>query len=163
MELLLTRDVVKSWALRSPLFFIMKIFPATDQHRGPIMGLLETSGLPVKDIADRVRLFVAEDSNSIVGTVGIEFEKDTGLLRSLAVDPNLKGRGLGKKLVFFIESFAKDHGVRELYLLTTTAETFFAGLNYKVTDRDQVPGFIKETTEFKGVCPASAVVMKKML
>jgi len=141
----------------------MQIFPATNQHVALLKSLLESSGLPVKDLSDRIRLFVLEDSNNLAGTIGIEYEKQTGLLRSLAVDPNLRGRGLGKKLVYFLEAFARDQGVKELYLLTTTAEAFFSGLNYEIIQRSRVPGFIKETTEFKDVCPASAVVMKKLL
>jgi amino-acid N-acetyltransferase len=50
-----------------------------------------------------------------------------------------------------------------MYLLTTTAEGFFARRSYEKVDRDAVPGVIKETAEFQSLCPASAVCMVRHL
>jgi len=50
-----------------------------------------------------------------------------------------------------------------LYLLTTTAETFFVRCGYEVIDRAAVPEEIRATAEFRDLCPASSLCMKKRL
>jgi len=53
--------------------------------------------------------------------------------------------------------------VRELYLLTTTAERFFATRGYAGIERERVPDTVRASAEFSALCPASAVVMRKAL
>ena len=50
-----------------------------------------------------------------------------------------------------------------LYLLTTTAEEFFARCGYEPIDRSRVPEAIRATAEFQSLCPASSVCMRKRL
>jgi N-acetylglutamate synthase-like GNAT family acetyltransferase len=156
-------DAVNSRALRSPFIIIMEIIPVGKETLLQTVELLMSNNLPVEDITDTVHLFVLGNSTKISGSIGIEFNNDTGLMRSLAIYPELRGRGYGKMLVAFIESFARNKRIKELYLITTTAELFFSGLYYRSIVRKSVPDFIRETSEFKTFCPASAVVMKKLL
>jgi amino-acid N-acetyltransferase len=95
--------------------------------------------------------------------VGLELYSNSGLLRSLAVATPARGRGLGKRLVAHAERYAQEHGVKELYLLTTTAEAFFSRLGYRRVERDAVPDAIKATREYSGICPASSAVMAREL
>jgi amino-acid N-acetyltransferase len=53
--------------------------------------------------------------------------------------------------------------VRTLFLLTTTAEGFFARLGYLHATRDVAPPAIRSTKEFAGICPASSAFMSKQL
>jgi amino-acid N-acetyltransferase len=71
--------------------------------------------------------------------------------------------GLGKDLVAAIEEHAREAGVRELYLLTTTAEAFFAGLGYLKVSREQAPAGIAGTEQFASLCPSSSCFMAKIL
>ena len=48
-------------------------------------------------------------------------------------------------------------------LLTETAEKFFRAIGYEVIDRRHVPEEIKQSAEFRSLCPASAVCMTKLL
>jgi amino-acid N-acetyltransferase len=48
-------------------------------------------------------------------------------------------------------------------LLTETAEKFFRAIGYEVIDRRHVPEEIKQSAEFRSLCPASAVCMSKLL
>jgi GNAT superfamily N-acetyltransferase len=48
-----------------------------------------------------------------------------GLLRSVVVEPTVRGTGIGATLVDSSEILARDLGINELYLLTETAETWF--------------------------------------
>jgi amino-acid N-acetyltransferase len=58
---------------------------------------------------------------------------------------------------------ARLQGAEYLFLLTTTAREFFLKENYTLVDRNSVPLSIKETSEFTGLCPSSATVMRKQL
>ena len=71
--------------------------------------------------------------------------------------------GMAKLLVSSAEQWAKDHGLKELYLLTTTASEFFNALGYDVVVRNEVPQQIKETTQFSQLCPCSSLVMNKQI
>ncbi|MBU0462906.1 MAG: GNAT family N-acetyltransferase [Proteobacteria bacterium] len=84
-----------------------------------------------------------------------------GLLRSLAVHPNHRKNGLGKRLLNDLESFAQANGIKAIYLLTTTAADFFLKSGYQVSLRAAVPKAILDTEEFKNICPSSSICMYK--
>ncbi len=97
------------------------------------------------------------------GVVGLEILGSVALLRSLAVAEETRGLGCGKALVAEAENYAKDKGARELYLLTTTAESFFARLGYSRVERKTAPDQIKHMNEFSALCPDRAAFMVKKL
>lgn len=128
-----------------------------------ILGLLEGSHLPTVDIAAAKPVFLGVKDGGLLGVVGVERLGRFGLLRSLAVREAARGRGLGTELAEAAETWAVGQGIEELYLLTTTAERFFAARHYTVQAREQVPAAIRATTEFSSACPASATVMRRPL
>ena len=121
---------------------------------------LTTSDLESRHFDDFLGCGTAED---LKGIVGLEVFGSVALLRSLAVAEKARGLGCGKALVASAEKYAKDKGVHELYLLTTTAESFFARLGYSCADRNTAPQQIKRTKEFSDLCPDSAAFMVKKL
>ena len=134
--------------------------PATDDDVAGIEHLLTASGLPTSGVADAVCGFLVAEANAeIVGVVGMEYCGKYGLLRSTAVAPEWRGRGLGRQLVTRIIAEAESRGINALYLLTTTAESYFPSFGFQTTTRDTVPAEIGDTGEFQGACPASATVM----
>jgi amino-acid N-acetyltransferase len=88
---------------------------------------------------------------------------DAALLRSLVVDPELRGIGLGRLLVEQAEDHARAHGAVSMFLLTTTAESFFRHLGYTEADRASAPAEIRATREFAALCPASSAFLAKRL
>ena len=74
----------------------------------------------------------------------------------MAFEPQHRSRGLGARLVDAIETEARARGVTALYLLTTTAATFFERVGYTAHDRATVPHFLAATTEFSSLCPDTA-------
>jgi N-acetylglutamate synthase-like GNAT family acetyltransferase len=125
--------------------------------------LLTASGLPLDGVHEALRCFVvAEDAGEIVGVAGIEACGVTGehaLLRSVAVSPPWRSRGLGRALVTRTIAEAEARGAKALYLLTTTAEHYFPTFGFQTTARASVPDDVRATAEFQGACPASATVM----
>jgi len=143
----------------------MQIIPATIQDESGIKTLLHTCDLPSDDLnsSHMEHFFVIKDARGIVGSVGLEVCGKFGLLRSLALTESLRGRGLGIQLVRHIEIYARSQQIPALYLLTTTADQFFARIGYLPISRASVPAPVGETTEFQSTCPASAVCMYKGL
>jgi len=129
-----------------------------------ILTLLKTNNLPVSDLGTGLRMFfVALYDGKTVGCVAVEMYGRTGLLRSLAVNNDFRGKGIGQKLVAEAEDWSRDNGLKTLYLLTTTAAGFFPKLNWHNTDRASVPENVALSSEFASVCPTTAVCMMKEL
>jgi len=136
------------------------IRPAVDADRPAIEALLTSNDLPMDGVAETLRGFlVAESNGTIIGTVGMEYCGVYGLLRSTAVAAEWRSRGIARRLVERIVAEAEGRGLNALYLLTTTAETYFPTFGFHVTARATVPEPIRQTGEFRGACPESATVM----
>jgi amino-acid N-acetyltransferase len=129
-----------------------------------VLALLQSAGLPTSDLAraQQLRLWVLK-SDSLRGVIGLERFGTEALLRSLAVAPECRKRGVGHQLVARLESDAKSDGIERLILLTETAQAFFRALDYQVIDRQSVGDAVKQSAEFRSLCPASAVCMCKKL
>lgn len=127
--------------------------------------LLAACQLPYSDLTpSHLEHFMAAwDGPQMAGVVGLELLGDVALLRSLAVPAEYRGRWIGSQLTRRAEAYARSQGVQVLYLLTLTAEGFFARRGYRVVGRDTAPAAIQETTEFRSLCPDSAVCMVKHL
>jgi amino-acid N-acetyltransferase len=128
-------------------------------------GLLAAANLPTSDLTDEqlTGFFYCGPATAPSALIGLEIYGAEALLRSLVVDPSLRSTGLGSALVERAEAHAATHGVGTLYLLTTTAETFFARRGYHRIDRAVAPAAIRSTREFGGLCPASSAFMFKRL
>jgi len=138
--------------------------PAIAEDRGAVIGLLEAASLPIAGVAPLLEdFYVAERAGRIVGAVGLERYGRYGLLRSSVVDPSARGAGIGEALVERILRHAREGELRAVYLLTTTAEGYFPRFGFERIAREEVPGEIKVSVEFREACPASAVVMTKAL
>ena len=130
-----------------------------------VARLLESAALPTCDLTDEHMkdFFYAGPAAAPVGIVGVQLYGADALLRSLVVDASHRARGLGQRLVEHAERHARRRGAATVYLLTTTAESFFSSRGYVVTPRDHAPPAIRSTTEFAGLCPASSAFMSKRL
>ncbi len=76
--------------------------------------------LELRDLdEDMERFWVAESKRDIVGCVAIaKGEGEKARLRFLLVDPKVRGRGLGRKLVELGVDFARSRGYSSIYLTT---------------------------------------------
>jgi N-acetylglutamate synthase-like GNAT family acetyltransferase len=136
---------------------------ATIDDAPAVEALLTASHLPLDGVREALGCFiVAHDDGRLVGVAGLEecgVRGEHALLRSVAVDPAWRSRGLGRTLVSRAISLAESRGAKALYLLTTTAEHYFPSFGFTPTSRDAVPDDVRATAEFQGACPASATVM----
>lgn len=130
-----------------------------------VRQLLILCGLPQEDITpEHLRHFLAlKESGQVIGLVGVEVLGQFGLLRSLAVNPRYRCRGFASRLIEKAEEYAASLRIEVLYLLTLTAEGFFAKRGYQRVARNSAPSSVHGTSEFKNLCPVSAVCMVKYL
>ena len=131
-----------------------------------ILGLLDRSSLPRDGVKDHLEGFlVAEKADgTIAGVIGMEhYGGETALLRSAAVDPMLRSRGIGSALYDALIKLAHAKGVRRMVLLTTSAELYFARKGFQKISRESVTGPVTQSAEFKGACPTSAICMELRL
>lgn len=126
-----------------------------------VKRLLIANNLPVEGVpASLLNFLVAEHGKKIVGAIGLEVFGKIALLRSAVVDESARGAEVGAKLVDGILSKTRVIGVKDVYLLTTTAEKYFPRFGFAAVPRDSAPEELSASAEFTGACPASAVLMK---
>ena len=138
------------------------IRPARRSDLEAVEKLLAASKLPVAGVAESLDGFiVAETDGGLAGVAGLERCADNALLRSVAVAEEWRGRGLGNALVTQLISNAEREGLDRLYLLTTTADRWFPAFGFTRISRDDVPAEVRATSEFRDICPSSAIVMMR--
>jgi amino-acid N-acetyltransferase len=138
--------------------------PAIDNEYDYISKFLISNALPVEDLVQsKVKIFAGFLNRQIIATIGIEKYNNYGLLRSFAVDPEYRNQRIGDKLLKFIFEFCKTENINHLYLLTTSAVDYFSKYGFIETSRTEAPDLIKNTREFKTICPMSARFMSKSL
>jgi amino-acid N-acetyltransferase len=127
--------------------------------------ILHAAHLPAEDLTPThcEHFFCAGPATEPTGLVGLELYGDVALLRSLVVAPDRRGAGEGAALLRHAEGHARAHGIRTVYLLTTSAETFFTKHGYRRVARESAPASIRATREFAGLCPSSSAFMSREL
>ena len=121
----------------------LKLVTATVEHLAAVLELLSGSGLPTSGVEDHLKTFVVALSDGAVkGVGGLEVYDRVGLLRSVAVAEDHRRRGVASEICARLEAEAARRGIDRLFLLTETAESFFARRGYEtqelvITDSDQ--------------------------
>jgi amino-acid N-acetyltransferase len=138
----------------------MNIAQARAEDFGAVAALLDAVNLPVAGLAEHFdAALVACEGSVVVGSAALELYGTAALLRSVAVAPSHQGEGLGQRLVAAALDEARRRGVREVYLLTNTANGFFPRFGFRTVERNGVPESVKTSAEFTSACPASTPVL----
>ena len=142
-----------------------EIRPASAADREGVSALLMRHGLGDSGLADQfgANYVLAVLPSGVVGVVGVERHGPYGLLRSVAVEADLRGQGLAERLVRNRLDYARIEGLREVYLLTTDAAGYFERLGFARVARESVPPEIRSSHQFAVACPSSSVVMVRSL
>jgi amino-acid N-acetyltransferase len=129
-----------------------------------VLELLSQHRLPLEGVREHLEtMLVARQDGRIVGTAALELYADGALLRSVAVAPALQGTGLGRRLIEAALEVARARGMRDVFLLTTTADGYFPRFGFARIERTSVPASVQASVEFRSACPASAVAMHRRL
>lgn len=140
-----------SWILRA----------ASPHDLSAARELMVACGLPVDGLEGQfARHFaIGESGGRLIGVAGVEVYGRWGLLRSVAVVPALRGGGVATALVRDRIEWARFTGMHSMYLLTTTAEPYFARHGFVTVARETAPREIRSSKEFAQACPESAALM----
>jgi amino-acid N-acetyltransferase len=142
----------------------VRVRPARPADYPAVAGLLGAAGLPTAGLSPSLADFlVAEAGDGITGAVGLEVYGTAALLRSAVVGAAAQGRGAGTALVVALLEHARARGVRDVYLLTNTAEEWFPRFGFARIRRDVVPDALHASAEFQGACPDSAAILHATL
>jgi amino-acid N-acetyltransferase len=137
--------------------------PARPHDVPEALDLLRRVELSEKDVAERWGHYfvVREDDGRVVGVAGLEIHGDHGLLRSVAVDEDYRGQGLGGSLVEAALQRAARLKLATVYLLTIDARDYFARQGFADCPREDAPEAVRSSWEFTTGCPASAAFMSR--
>jgi amino-acid N-acetyltransferase len=102
--------------------------------QGLLLPLTEAS------ICEHIRDFVVyEENGKVMGCAALRiFTPELAEIRSVAVDPEYVGRGVGKELVKFCLDEAKEIGVKRVFVLTK-AIPFFERCGFKLVNKRELP------------------------
>jgi amino-acid N-acetyltransferase len=142
----------------------VRVRPARPADYPAVAGLLDAAGLPTAGLSPSLADFlVAETGDRIAGAIGLEVYGGAALLRSAVVAAAARGRGAGTALVVALLERARGRGVRDVYLLTNTAEEWFPRFGFARIRREAVPAALHASAEFQGACPESAAILHATL
>lgn len=139
---------------------------ASSADEAAILNLLTATNLPHDGVGNYLDGFMVarNESGEMLACAGIERHGEIGLLRSVAVAPDLQKSGLGSRLVSKVITAARTKGVQEIVLLTTTASDFFARrFDFQETSRSEYETHLKDSPEWTLPRCSSACVMKLCL
>ena len=94
----------------------------------------------LSEIYSNIREFwVSEVNERIIGTCALSIQwKSLAEIRSLAIKPRYKKRGVGKELVQRCLQEAKDMGIKKVFTLTKQ-KGFFEKIGFKETKKEVLP------------------------
>jgi len=147
----------------------LPVEPATLEDLPAVSVLLQDVELPRDGVEPIIENFLIVRSpvavagpQILIGCIGFELYGKSALLRSFAVHPDFQKQGLGGRLFLAALDKARNLQIKQLYLLTETAEAFFRKRRFVTVDRASVPGDVRDSIEFATLCP-TATAMKLQL
>ena len=136
--------------------------PATPVDLSTVREMLEGADLPTEGVEQHLHnVLVGEVDGVIVAAAGLEVAGTAGLVRSVVVRSDYRSGGRGGEIVRTLLNRADAQGLTDLFLLTTTATTFFSRLGFREVPRESAPLAVQQTQEFSTLCPSSAVCMRR--
>jgi N-acetylglutamate synthase-like GNAT family acetyltransferase len=120
--------------------WVPRIREATIRDAAALRSFLAAQGLPTDDILapDTVYWLAETATKEVIASAGLELGSQAGLLRSVATAKMHRGKGLGKRMVDRALRRARSHGLRHVYLFSTGAGKYFAGLGFAESPVEQV-------------------------
>lgn len=136
------------------------IRPAVDADLPTIHALLTENGLTTSGVQENVNNFLVADFKGVVGVIGLEFSQNAVILRSMAIRVEARKRGIATALVERSLARSRESGIKEVYILTNTAEKFALRWGFYKIQRSEIPVDLMESSTLNDFCPASSVCMK---
>lgn len=97
----------------------------------------EPEGSEKDDDEDSSFHIMAVDGNRIIGVARMQnITPIQAQVRYMAVDDDYQGRGVGRKIMHYIEDYARDHHIEEIFLhARENAVPFYNALGYQHVEK----------------------------
>jgi amino-acid N-acetyltransferase len=129
-----------------------------------IRNLLTASGMQVQGALNHLNNFVlATENGRAVGAIGMEIYGDIGLVRSLVVASNMRGKAIGKRLVKHLIERARARQLSALYLLTGRVDPLFERFGFEKMARADMPTKLYVSVELQGPSSTASTGMRLFL
>ena len=126
-----------------------------------VVALLERCRLPAADVVDIIENFhVALCDGHIVGCAAAEHHEESILIRSVAVEPEYRERGIASRLVEALLMRARGREARDAYLLSAVAPAYFARWGFSLIPAEEAPPEVKASSAFQRAIQTSALCMR---
>ena len=117
-----------------------------------------------QDVRDRIATVLARLPRDVRPPIVGKADNDSSPVMTIALSANRPLRELTEIADKVVKPFLeRSAGVGDLYLLTTTAASFFTRLGFQPADRATAPAAIRASREFAEACPATAAFMRRSL
>ena len=138
----------------------MNIRSARHEDISIIHEILFEANLPTEGVKKYLsKFYVGLIDERIVAVGGLEIHGAFGLLRSVVVIPEYQRQGYAQCICDTLIKQASQLNLSAIYLLTETADGYFAKLGFGIVPRGNTPIDVRKTQEFSELCPESAILM----
>lgn len=128
---------------------MLELHRVSGAHVDDLLAFLTVADLSVAGLdSTRVRLWVSRDAaGRIVGSTGYELSEsgDDVLIRSVAVDPEMRRGGIGSELAAFAIAAAAASGARRAWLFSRRSGGFWQKHGFEPADRFELAGVLAGT------------------
>lgn len=109
-----------------------------------VAGLYKTEGNGIT-IRDDDLFFVGFLDEGLIGSVRFCTEDGTAMLRTMRIAEKFQGKGYGRQLLKYFESYLKQMRVQTAYCLPYAhLEAFYATIGFRRINGSQAPAFLQE-------------------
>lgn len=117
-----------------------------------VRALIVSEGMPAMELEERLAGFwVLDDDGKLVGCAGIELYGEAAVLRSVMVDPSLRGTGEGERMIWRALDYAREGGTKRCYLFTMTADAYFPRFGFERCELDDFEPAAREGWQWRSV------------
>lgn len=155
------REIVKKTYAKPEYDYLLRGAVPGDEKE--ILDMLQAAGLTTAGVSGNMQQFTVADNGEIMGAIGM-VPDDAGsvLLRSLIVKEKYRNAGIADAL---LQAALKSGSgpIKTAYLLTYTAEKYFAKRGYKKIERTDIPCVLLEKSLQGEACSDCSTCMKREL
>jgi amino-acid N-acetyltransferase len=135
--------------------------PASHSDWHQVVALLERCRLPAADVVTIIENFeLARCDDRIVGCAAAEQHGESILVRSVAVEPAYRDRGIASRMVAALLIRARGTNVRDAYLLSASAPAYFARWGFALIPAENAPAEVKASAAFQRAIQTAALCMR---
>lgn len=130
----------------------MRLRRARPDEQARVLAVLEGCSMYTTSVTlEGGRYWLAEDEDTPdpLGCIGLESGAGCSLIRSAAVLPPARGRGLGRRLAGAALDCARERGDRAVYLFSDGAGAFWSRLGFEAVDTAEIAQALPNTPQVR--------------